>query len=208
MDGLIIDSEPFWREAEIYVFGTVGITLTDDDCRQTTGFRFDEVVEHWFHRKPWSNKTKQQVHDEVIDYMENAISNHAVAMPGINESIEYFKAKELKMAIASSSAMRLIKATVNRLKIEQHFNLLVSAEHEVYGKPHPAVFLRTAETLGIRPENCLVLEDSFNGVLAAKSARMKCVAIPEQGKFNDPRFVIADYTFVNLNEMVKAGLEL
>lgn len=201
MDGLMIDSEPFWRQAEIKVFATVGLNLTEQDCIETTGFRFDEVVEHWWHRQPWAGKTKTQIHDEVLDEMENAITHHAHGMTGLLQSLDFFKAKGVKMAVASSSAMRLIKATVKKLKIESYFDILVSAEHETYGKPHPAVFLRTAEMLKVRPERCLVLEDSFNGLLAAKAAKMKCILVPDPSNFSNEKFVIADWKLNNLNEI-------
>lgn len=200
MDGLIINSEPFWRQVEIKVFATVGVHLTEHDCIQTTGFRFDEVVDFWYNRQPWTGKSKQQIHDEVIDEMENAITHHATEMEGVHASLEYFKGKGLSIALASSSAMRLIKATVKKLDIENYFELLVSAEHETYGKPHPAVFLRTAETLKVRPDECLVLEDSFYGLLAAKAAKMKCAVVPDALGFNDARFVIADWKLKSLKE--------
>lgn len=201
MDGLIIDSEPFWRQAEIKVFATVGIQLTENDCMETTGFRFDEVVDYWYQRRPWTGASKAEIHDAVIDEMENAITHHAVGMAGVHNSLDYFKQQGKQIALASSSAMRLIKATVKKLRIEHYFDLLVSAEHEMYGKPHPAVFLRTAETLKKIPEKCLVLEDSFNGLLAAKAAKMKCIAIPDVQHYNDPRFVIADWKLKSLNEV-------
>lgn len=203
MDGLIIDSEPFWRQAEMKVFATVGLMLTEQDCIQTTGFRFDEVVEHWYHKKPWTGRTKQQIHDEVLDEMENAITHHAEAMNGVHSSLDFFKNKGMKMAVASSSAMRLIKATVKKLKIESYFDLLVSAEHETHGKPHPAVFLRTAEMLNVRAEKCLVLEDSFNGLLAAKAAKMKCAVVPYPQDYNNPKLIIADWKLKSLKEIEK-----
>lgn len=198
MDGLIINSEPFWRQAEIKVFATVGLKLTEEDCIQTTGFRFDEVVDFWYNRHPWTGKSKQQIHDEVIDEMESAITHHATEMEGVHSSLQYFKKQNMTIALASSSAMRLIKATVQKLNIEEYFELLVSAEHETYGKPHPAVFLRTAETLSARPDECLVLEDSFYGLLAAKAAKMKCAVVPDALGFNDARFVIADWKLKSL----------
>lgn len=201
MDGLLIDSEPFWRQAEIKVFASVGMQLTEEDCKETTGFRFDEVVEHWWHKQPWQGKSKEQIHDEVIDEMENAITHQATGMPGVAASLEFFKNNGLTIALASSSAMRLIKTTVSKLAIEPYFRLLVSAEHETYGKPHPAVFLRTAETLGIRPERCLVLEDSFYGLLAAKAAKMKCMVVPDAAHFNDERWVIADSKVKSLSDV-------
>ena len=201
MDGVLIDSEPFWRQVEIKVFATVGLHLTEDDCKQTTGYRFDEVVNHWYHTHPWQGKTKEQIHDEVIDEMVNAITHQAEPMKGVHEALDFFKSKGLRIAVASSSAMRLIKATVAKLKIEDYFELLVSAEHELYGKPHPAVFLRTAETMKVRPENCLVIEDSFFGLLAAKSAKMKCVVVPDPSNFDNPKFVIADWKLNSLTEI-------
>jgi HAD superfamily hydrolase (TIGR01509 family) len=201
MDGLIINSEPFWRQSEMKVFASVGINLTEEDCLKTTGFRFDEVVEHWWHQQPWEIKTKQQIHDEVIDEMENAITHHAKEMAGVRASLDYFKSKEKRLALASSSAMRLIKATVKKLKLEDYFELLVSAEHETHGKPHPAVFLRTAEAMRVRPERCLVIEDSFYGLLAAKAAKMSCIVIPDPPNFNDPRLAIADWKLKSLEEI-------
>ena len=201
MDGLLIDSEPFWREAEIKVFANVGLHLTEQDCIETTGFRFDEVVEYWWQRRPWQGKSKEKIYDEVLDVMENAITNKAVEMKGVHSSLDYIKAKGLKIGLASSSAMRLIKATVKKLEIESYFDMLVSAEHETYGKPHPAVFLHAAERLHVRAERCVVLEDSFNGLLAAKSARMKCAIIPEPTSFNDARFCIADWKLKSLEDI-------
>jgi len=201
MDGLLIDSEPFWRQVEIKVFASVGLHLTDKDCASLTGFRFDEVVEHWWRKSPWTGKTKEQIHDEVIDEMENAITHHAQAMPGVHASLDYFKTRQVKMAVASSSALRLIKATVKKLKIESYFDLLVSAEHETHGKPNPAVFLRTADTLGVQPDRCLVIEDSFNGLLAAKAAKMKCIVVPYPEDYHNPKLVIADWKLNSLNEI-------
>jgi len=158
-------------------------------------------VEYWWHQKPWSGKSKQQIYDEVLEEMENAITHQAQAMSGVYISLNFFKTKNIKMAIASSSAMRLIRATVNKLKIEQYFDLLVSAEHETFGKPHPAVFIRTAETMQVRPEKCLVIEDSFNGLLAAKAAKMKCAVVPYPEDFNNPKLVIADWKLNSLHEV-------
>ncbi|MBL0310888.1 MAG: hexitol phosphatase HxpB [Bacteroidetes bacterium] len=201
MDGLLIDSEPFWRKAEIKIFATVGLQLSEADCIETTGFRFDEVVEYWWHRQPWKGKSRVQIHDEVLDEMEYAITHQAKAMKGVHESLNYCKSKNLKIALASSSAMRLIKATVKKLEIESYFDMLVSAEYETYGKPHPAVFLHTADRINVRPERCVVIEDSFNGLLAAKSAKMKCVIIPDPATYDEARFIIADWKLRSLEEI-------
>ena len=196
MDGLLIDSEPFWRRAQIAVFATVGIVLSEDDCRETMGYRLNEVVDLWYSRKPWNTKSKEQVEEDILAYVQNLIETEGVPLKGVAETIALCKELNLKTAIASSSAMRLIKATVQRLGFETTFDVLHSAENEEFGKPHPAVFIHTAKKLGVRPENCLVFEDSFHGMVAGLAAKTKVIAVPEL--MND-RFKAAHLTLKHLD---------
>ena len=201
MDGLLIDSEPYWRKGMIQVLGSVGLNLTEEQCAATTGLRFDHVLEYWYGRNPWTGKTVTQVHDEVLNYMERAILHDAPLLVGVIESIAQYKREGYKLAIASSSAMRLIKACIHRLNGDELFNAVVSAEHEEYGKPHPAVFLAAAKALSVSPLDCVVLEDSMMGVIAAKAARMKCVAIPAPENYDNPKFAIADWKVKSLIQL-------
>jgi len=202
MDGLLIDSEPFWRRAEISVFKTVGIELSEGDCRETMGYRLNEVVDLWYSRKPWMGKSTQQVEEQILAHVQNLIEMEGVPLKGVMKSIELCKELKLKTAIASSSAMRLIKATVKRLGLEDTFDILHSAEHEEFGKPHPAVFIHTAQKLGVRPENCLVFEDSFHGMVAGLAAKMKVIAVPEK---KEERFKAAHATLNFLDtEVIKS----
>jgi len=201
MDGVLIDSEPWWRKAEIEVFKTVGLLLTDDDCMKTTGFRFDEVVEYWYHRFPWQGKTTEQVATEVIERMEHHILYDAPLFLGVHEAISNAAGSGAKLAVASSSALRLIKAMASRLQHDGAFEALVSAEFEPYGKPHPAVFLSAAKQLGVKPERCLVIEDSLFGVIAAKAAKMNCVAIPALHDRQNPKFAIADFMLDDIGQL-------
>lgn len=180
MDGLLIDSEPFWRKAEIEVFGTVGLTLTEDDCRQTMGYRLNEVVDLWYSREPWQGKSKKAVESEILERVAQLIRQEGQLLPGVEETLKLCRDISLKMAIASSSAMALIEAVVDRFKLASSFDILHSAQWEKFGKPHPDVFIHTAEKLGVNSENCLVLEDSFHGMVAGLAAKMKVVAVPEK----------------------------
>ena len=94
-----------------------------------------------------------------------------------------------------------MRAVVEKLGLGGAFDFIHSAEEEEYGKPHPAVYLTTARMLGVAPTECLAIEDSLNGVIAAKSARMKCVAIPSPESRVDSRFTIADATLDSLTEI-------
>jgi sugar-phosphatase len=200
MDGLLVDSEPYWKIAEKQVFGQYGLKLTDDLLRQVMGFRLNEVVKYWYNYQPWPDADFEHTEKEILAVMENLLSKHAIALPGVYELIEYIAKTGEPMAVASSSAMRLIEVVVEKLNIKQAFKILHSAEFEPYGKPHPGIFITTAQKLGVAPERCLVFEDSINGVIAAKAARMKCVAVPETATQQDPRFVIADLKITSLDD--------
>lgn len=199
MDGLIVDSEPLWRRTEVEVFGEVGLVLTEAMCESTTGLRIDEVAHHWFARAPWKGPTPHELAERVVDRMLERMD--AAPLPGVERAIDACAEVGLRLAVASSSPARLIDATLKRLGLLEHFEHVVSAEHERFGKPHPAVVLTTAERLGVAATECLVLEDSLNGVLAAKSARASCVAVPAKTDRADPRFAIADRILSSLEEL-------
>jgi sugar-phosphatase len=99
--------------------------------------------------------------------------------------------QNLKLALASSSFLRIINAVIKRLKLGKYFSIVHSAEFEEYGKPHPAIYINSAKQLGVAPTQCLAFEDSFNGLVAARAARMKAVAVPEQEHYHLPKFEIA-----------------
>jgi sugar-phosphatase len=192
MDGLLVDSEPFWKIAEKEVFGKLGLKLTDDLLRQVMGFRLSEVVKHWYHYQPWPTPIFEKTERNVLDCVKQLIQQHADAMPGVYEVLTHCKNKNYKIALASSSAMELIDVVIDKLNIRDYFDVVWSAQYEEYGKPNPAIFLSVAKQLNIEPKHCVVFEDAINGVIAAKAARMYCIAIPEEVSYNDPRFAIAD----------------
>jgi sugar-phosphatase len=202
MDGLLVDSEPFWKIAEKEVFGKLGLNLTDDLLRQVMGFRLSEVVQHWYHYQPWPNPNFEQTEKDVLDCVKQLIQQHADAMPGVYEVLTHCKSKNYKIALASSSAMELIDVVINKLNIRDYFDLVWSAQYEEYGKPHPAIFLSVAKQLNIEPKHCVVFEDAINGVIAAKASRMYCIAIPEEVSYNDPRFAISDVKTQSLLNML------
>jgi len=201
MDGVIIDSEPLWREALIHCFNKVGFDFTQDKCRVTQGMRLIEVVEYWYAYQPWKGKSISEVEQDILTKVTELISEKGIAMEGVYESISLFKAKGYKIALASSSASTLISVVLDKLAIRNEFEVVNSAEFLKLGKPHPEVFIKTAEELNVPAINCLVIEDSFHGVLAAKAAVMQVIAVPEKKFHNDPRFSIAEYNLKSLKEL-------
>jgi sugar-phosphatase len=119
-------------------------------------------------------------------------------MEGLHYILEYFHTKDLKVGLASSSPLNLIECVLNHLNISSYFQAVYSAEFEPYGKPHPAVYLTCAKGLNVSPVHCLAFEDSVNGMVAAKAARMKVVAVPELHNQKDKRYGLADLQLPSL----------
>lgn len=201
MDGLLIDSEPIWREALVKILGKLHVPLTLERCKETMGFHVDEVIEYWFIRYPWQKTPKEKVASDVVDEVIRLIKSEGKIMAGVPEIIALMTSQNIPIAIASSSSMAIINAVLEKISIDKNaIKVICSAEHEPYGKPHPGVYITTAKKLGVAPSHCLAFEDSPNGVLSAKAAKMKCVAVPDSNMFDDKRFSIADLIVHSLKD--------
>ena len=198
LDGLLLNSERLWRQVEKEVFQEVGIKMSDEDCRLTMGNSTKQVIEYWQDRRPWKGMSPQQMEKEIISRMTERIKEKGKPMPGVQEILEFFAAKELPMAIASSSPLSLIIEAVTKLRISTYFEFFQSAEFEKEGKPHPAIYISTANRLEIPEEKCLVFEDSIPGIKAALLANMKVVAVPDKKDLNNNLFQLADMVIPSL----------
>ena len=204
MDGLIIDSEPLWKIAEIETFKEVGFDFTFEMCALTTGMRIDEVVEFWRAKLKWESFTNTEIVDKIQNKMIQLIKERGKLLPGIIESLNLLNSNDVLIGLASSSSMSLINTTVDTLKIRKFFNVIHSAENEIAGKPNPAVFLSAAKMLKVNPEKCLVLEDSKAGLNAGINANMRTIVIPELG--TSPKW--ANRGYKKLKTMLEFNLEL
>ena len=204
MDGLIIDSEPLWKIAEIETFKELGFDFTIEMCALTTGMRIDEVVEFWRKKLKWQSFTNAEIIDKIQNKMIKLIQEKGKLLPGIIELLNLLKANDVLIALASSSSMSLINTTLETLKIREFFNIIHSAENEIAGKPNPAVFLSTAKMLKVQPNKCLVLEDSKAGMNAGINASMRTIVIPEFG--TSPNW--ANNAFKKLKTMLEFNLDL
>lgn len=200
MDGILIDSERHWQIAERDLFADLGVDLTDELLVQTKGLRTDEMVEHWLARYPLDHADTQFLNDQYDRIMVGKMKQEVPLMDGARELIGMFREIGLPVALATCSTHEHINAVMERHQLGSQFDLLVSAARDMPGKPHPEVFLRTAAILEVDPTRCLVFEDSFVGMIAAKSARMKVVAMPDESEYDQARFGAADLKIRSLNE--------
>jgi sugar-phosphatase len=202
MDGVLIDSEPLWKIAMEEVFHSLGSKLTKADFQKTVGLRIDEVVHFWNHHENWGVENEQEVEESIILKMIELISENAQPLEGVIETLAFLKRKGMKIGLGTSSSSRLIHCVLTELNIAHYFDFTHSAETESFGKPNPAVYLTVAEKLNANPNKCLVIEDSFNGVIAGLSAMMKVACIPEKTHFPNPRLAVADFQFRTMTEFL------
>lgn len=188
MDGLLIDSEPIWRRSHIDTLARYGVEITEDQIRAMAGKRADEIVQYWRSSYDLMHIPNDDLEAEIVRQVLDNVRQNGREMPGVSPLIELLEVRGIPMAVASSSAPATISTVLDKLAISNRMKHIHSAKNEEFGKPHPAVFLTTAQKLGVNPARCIVFEDSLSGVRAAKSAGMKCVAVPEEENRSKPEF--------------------
>ena len=201
MDGLLIDSEPYWQATERKVFGELGIELTEEMQRSTYGLRTDEQIRHWHQYQPWDEPDLRTVESRYDQIMIDFFREEGKLKEGALEALDFFTGIGHPMALASSSSMELINVFLEKFELQRYFTVVNSAEFEKLGKPHPGVYLETARRLRVHPVKCLALEDSFHGMIAAKAARMKTIVVPDERERDDPRFGASDVRLHSLSEL-------
>ncbi|MBS1774207.1 MAG: hexitol phosphatase HxpB [Bacteroidetes bacterium] len=205
MDGLLFDTEPLWGVSMLRVAEKHGIPITRERFKDTRGFHIYEVTEFWSVKYPWEGASSQEVAEEILDDIIALTKEQGNIMIGVEKALQLLKDNNFKIGLASSSPIRMINDLVEHFGIRHYFDCITSADEVEFGKPHPAVFLHCAEQLGSTALQCLVLEDSVNGMIAGKAARMKVIAVPDPLHHDDPRFVLAD---AKLKSMEEFSLEL
>ena len=206
MDGLLLDSEILWHEAEVEIFGELGVPLSGDDERSTKGMYVKDVAHYWYGLHPWKGPAPDVISQLLIARVGDLVETKGRLMPGARRALELTGGLG-PLAIASSTPFALIVRCLKHFDLLDCFDSIHSAEFEEYGKPHPGVFLSAAASLSVAPTNCLVLEDSAAGVIAAKAARMTVVAVPSLDDLAHVEFRLADLVLASLEELSAAWLE-
>ncbi len=201
MDGLLIDSEPLWFEAATEIMQDFGIVLSQEEYNTSTGLRTKEFLHYWFNYFQKDLTNLAEIEKNITELVISKVITNGEAMNGVNHAIQLVQSLGLKIGLASSSPIKLINTVVEKINLKNIFSIITSAEHLPFGKPHPEVFLQCAEKLNSHPIECVCIEDSFNGMIAAKAGRMKCIIVPTPLQFDDNRWHAADLKLKNLSEL-------
>ena len=203
MDGVLVNSEPLWHEAEIEVAASLGFVLSIAECQQTTGVRVDGVVRHWRSQRPhaFAGVTDQEVIRRIVAGVVERVERQGAPMLGAVEAVVDAADRGFGVGLASSSPFVIIDAALRRLQVRDLFGVVCSAEHLPKGKPDPAVYLEACGGLGVDPKRAVAVEDSSSGILAGKNAGMFVVAVADAAAAPPAALDVADVVITSLREL-------
>ncbi len=201
MDGLLIDSEPLWYEAANEALRNHGVSISPEAYVTTTGLRTKEFLQHWMGLFNIDSSNADQLEDDINKSVIQKVLTKVEIMPGVQHAIDLVVSLGMNIGLASSSPQSLIDAMLIRTGFHGIFKATTSAEFLAYGKPHPQVFITCAEALNVSPEECICIEDSFNGLIAAKASKMKCIVVPHHEQYLQLRWNAADIKLKSLLEL-------
>ncbi len=182
MDGVLIDSEPIYFEIEKSTFVHFGAQVEETEHHTYVGVTLASM----FQQVQKRHELRCTVEDMLsfhVKHVMDVIREHPELRPfaGLTDWLDWLHEKGVPMMVASSSPRALIELILERLNIRHYFQGMISGEEVAQGKPAPDIFLHAAGMLGIQPERCLVIEDSRNGVKAARAAGMRCIGHQNPG---------------------------
>ncbi|MDP9960249.1 HAD family hydrolase [Chryseobacterium lathyri] len=208
MDGVIVDTEPLHRKAYFATFDELEITVSEDLYTSFTGASTKRVCETLI-QKFDLNHTHEAIAGIKRSYFKDYFDNDEEfdLIPGVRELIQHYKENNIKLILASSATMTTINMVFEKFGLEQYFSGKISGAALKESKPHPEVFLLAAEMAEESVENCMVIEDSTNGILAANRAKIFCAAYRSPHSKNQDYtladIVVTDYEELELDKLSK-----
>lgn len=201
MDGLLIDSEPMWQQAEKMVFSALGVDVNTHDTIQTASMTPAKVTEFWFKKSPWVGHSLKSVENAVVDHVCQEIKTSGKAMPGVYALLASLKENSIKIGLATNAPRPVLSTVLTALNITEFFATTTSADEVVSGKPSPAIYQQTLAKLHCTASNAIAIEDSATGMQAAHNAGLKCVVVPAPQAFNQPDFDVAALKLKSLTQL-------
>lgn len=208
MDGVIVDTEPLHRKAYFKMFSDLEIDVSEDLYTSFTGSSTKKVCETLIQRYHLHH-THTELADIKRAYFKDYFYNDADfdLIPGVRKLIEHYYNNGVQLIVASSASRVTIDMVFEKFGLEKYFNGKISGAELKESKPHPEVFLLAAKMAGEPLENCMIIEDSTNGILAAHRAHIFCAAYRSQHSHNQDyalaNITVSDYTELELDKISK-----
>lgn len=201
MDGVILDSETLYKHNNKIFFSSLGMDVSDEMYNTFIGLSSTKMWEKLKSTFDLPNDILYYKDLEKEEKYQLLSRTDLFAHDALETLLSHLKVNDINIGLASMSMKKNIILVIEKLKIESYFQVIKSGEDVTNGKPHPEIFIKTAEELGISTESCLVIEDSKNGVAAAKAANMQCIGFINVGSGNQD-LSLADWVVNGYDEVV------
>lgn len=202
LDGTLVDSMWIWKQIDVDYLGKRGFDLPENLQKEIEGMSFTETAEYFKYRFQIEDSI-EEIKIEWRQMADGFYLNKIPLKPGTGSLLTYLKMSGIKMGIGTSNARSLAEMVLKRHSIIGYFDSIRTSCEVKKGKPEPDVFLKVAEDLGVEPQECLVFEDTYAGVLAAKRAGMKVIAVADELSFpyKDEICALADRYIIGFDEI-------
>ena len=199
MDGVMVDSEYLWERAETILLSRRNIKYNDQYRDQIVGLNQNDsgklLIETFS-----LNESIEEVISERIDILFELYDSQLKLNAGLINLLEKLKINKFLLAVASSLPKKVVRYVVDKFKLSNYFHAIISGDNAAEGKPHPEIYLKTAQVLSTAPNSCVAIEDSINGLISAKEAGMYCIAVPDK-RLSQNLFKKADIILCSLDEI-------
>ncbi len=200
MDGVIVDSEPTHVRIETSIFRDLGISLTEAEHREFQGVTSHEIWHTLMQRYGLDLNADTLAAKQRAIFLERLAADEVPLVPGVSDIIRDLATHGSTLAVASSSVRAVVESVLSHAKVAHLFSAIACGDEVAQSKPAPDVFLLAAARLGVSPAECVVIEDSENGVAAAKAAGMHCVGFRNPSSGN-PELAAADARVAGAKEL-------
>lgn len=201
MDGVIFDSERLVVETWVEVAKKYGIEGIEDACAacvginaQATELKMKEIYGEEFPYQEYKKEASALYHERYDD-------GRLPTKPGIRELLEFLHANNIRTAVASSTRRAVVEQEIRDAGLAPFFQKIICGDMVERSKPAPDIFLKAAEELGVNPEVCYVIEDSYNGIRGAHAAGMHPIMVPDMLPPTDEMEKLAEQIFPSLFEV-------
>jgi len=178
MDGLLLETELLWHEAETELFARHGAEFTWDDKMAVIGTGFDVTADYFADRLGMPRERGPALVDEMAELMRDRLRRQVAGRPGAVELVERLRGRT-RLGLASNSPRSLVDVALATARIADAFDAIVTSDDVEQSKPAPDLYVLVCERLGVPPSDALALEDSASGIAAAKAAGLTCIAVPQ-----------------------------
>ncbi len=197
MDGLLVDTETLGIEVAVKTCKELGLELAPEEQKSFIGVTDEKFYRELFEKRGLGYEVPE-VLKKHFEVYEALLQTNLRPFPGAESLPKELKSQGLRLALVSGSTAGQIDTILTSLGIKEQFEVVVSEGDISHSKPDPEGYLLAAQKLGIKPEECIVLEDATTGVKAAKNAGMKVIAVRNNG---DQDLSLADTIVSNLTEV-------